>query len=212
MRNKRKGIMMAAAILGSAAIISTGFAAWVITSDTSTPATGNIDVDSVNDDRLSLDSSWKNGNTVVFGAPAEKNATNEWLKVTGDVEENMSLTLVIDPKYADDDKNGDQTGIDGSLKVSIAIDGGKTLNSEYVKLPTFEESYTVTDGAAVEIPVNFTWGDHFKVGENYLNPYNFYNDGIKTGADYGDDALDALQAIEAYADYTFTITVTFNWA
>ena len=32
MKMKRKGILLASAILGSVAIVSTGFAAWVITS------------------------------------------------------------------------------------------------------------------------------------------------------------------------------------
>ena len=82
MRNKRKGILMASAILGSAAIVSTGFAAWVITAPQEHTVEGNIQVDNVRDDRLAITHSWdaiSKGN-VYFGRPANMDIANAWLR------------------------------------------------------------------------------------------------------------------------------------
>lgn len=226
MRNKRKGILMACSILGSAAIVSTGFAAWVITAPQEQTATGNIDVDSVRDDRLTITPSWdttSNG-SVYFGAPSTMNLANAWLKNdTVRKSECMDMTLSLDLAF-NEDNGKTKADIDGTLTVDFAIDGGKTMDSTLIETPKFEASYNVVDGK-VSIPFSFKWGTYF--GENDdgttkdVNPYNFYNDGNHEANDpieqdssttWADDALSKLTTIHGYNDYSFTITVEFTWA
>ena len=55
MKNKKKSIFLASAILGSVALVSVGFASWVITSTPEPHAeTGEIVVDTVEDKRISF--------------------------------------------------------------------------------------------------------------------------------------------------------------
>ena len=211
MRNKRKGILMASAILGSAAIVSTGFAAWVITSSTTETATGNIEVDAVNDNRLSVGKSWKDSkDTIYFGAPETMNATNPWLLNKDGEKECLSVTLIIDLSFKNPGTRTDEKDIDGTLKVTSFTCSGE-LDSTLVRMPELENTtYTVTDGGAVEIPIKFQWGTKF--GSTSTNPYNYYNDGTKTGDEYGDDAYNTLTSIYDYNRLTFTLNLEFTWA
>ena len=54
MKRKNKNVWLITAVFGSLAIASTGFAAWIITGDDSTEATGNVVVETAEDQRLTL--------------------------------------------------------------------------------------------------------------------------------------------------------------
>lgn len=216
MRNKRKGILMASAILGSAAIVSTGFAAWVITSEPETTATGNIDVDTVHDDRILVNATWVDGkDDVVFGRP--ESASTGWLTNTDGPVQNLDLALSVNISLAHEDASNYETAdLDGTLTVDFVINDGKSIDPQYIVVPSYTSSYTVTDGTlSSNIPVKFSWGTYF----GGQNPYNFYNDGDKKPNDkvsqesndtWGDHAYTGLNAIQAYSEYTFTITLTFT--
>ena len=128
MRNKRKGILMATAILGSAAIVSTGFAAWVITAPSATFAEGNIEVDTVTDNRVKMTAEWasKDDGTVVFGAP-ETQAKDAWL-INNEKEEHLEHTLNITFTPSG---NGKTEDIDGTLIANIEV-GTRNSDGEFV--------------------------------------------------------------------------------
>ena len=229
MRNKRKGILMASAILGSAAIVSTGFAAWVITAPQQQTAVGNIQVDNVRDDRLTITPTWdstSNG-SVYFGAPATMDIQGAWLRNDSvGKPEVMDLDLTLNFKYNDTDNGKTTDDINGTVAVSIAVNDGKTIDASLIELPKFATSYEVVKGK-VNIPVSFKWGTYFGSTGGVTtdtNPYNFYNDGnhgandrvepnSETNKDtWADDALSKLTTIHGYNGHTFTITVDFTWA
>ena len=54
MKRKNKNVLLITALFGSLAIASTGFAAWIITGDNSTSATGNVVVETAEDQRLTV--------------------------------------------------------------------------------------------------------------------------------------------------------------
>lgn len=218
MRNKRKGILMASAILGSAAIVSTGFAAWVITAPTETSTIGNIEVDTVTDNRVTMTATWATGDgTVSFGAPANQ-AADSWLR-NDDMKEAFEHTLNV--SFAVGDK-GNIADVDGKVTATIVVGTGlgkdftadKEQTSEYFNLPTFTP-VNVSNGGTISIPVNFTWGTFF----GGQNPYDYYtaheaNDPVADGSysTWADKAVDELTDMAtALANKTFKITLAFEF-
>ena len=231
MRNKRKGILMASAILGSAAIVSTGFAAWVITTPTTASVQGNIEVDTVTDNRINMTASWETPNTgdawtVKFGATNQSNAS-AWLTNNDDSKvESITNKLNISLSWKtekDDEINGT---IKVDFKVGTIADGvftqGVNPDSTLITLPSFSAEYEVSDGVVEDIPVNFGWGSYFAdINGAAQNPYDYFNtkmpndkatnhalaDGTRTWADV---AIKALQDLDDISSQAYKITLTFD--
>lgn len=93
---KRKTLTLTLCLLSCLALIGVGFAAWIITSDTEQEIEGNISVDTVTDNRLSVETSWKDDkNAIVFGWKTGE-YTYSWLKNTDPTyAENLTVTLVV---------------------------------------------------------------------------------------------------------------------
>lgn len=96
---KRKTLTLTLCLLSCLALIGVGFAAWIITSDTEQEIEGNISVDTVTDNRLSVETSWKDDkNAIVFGWKTGE-YTYSWLKNTDPTyAENLTVTLVVNVK------------------------------------------------------------------------------------------------------------------
>ena len=195
MKLKSKGILLASAILGSVAIVSTGFAAWVITSpSTSSTATGNIQVETVTDERVTLEVSFEqsdNGN-VSFGAPSvQADYENKWLENNNGKAEDLNGNFTVTATK----KDGQEA--EGSISISIKLQKNTTPSAEQptwtdisnfetlnkdtktdgnvasatntlITLPEFEESYDLVDGSA-SVTASFDWGTAF----NNENPYDY---------------------------------------
>lgn len=221
MRNKRKGILMASAILGSAAIVSTGFAAWVITAPTETSQTGNITIDTVSDNRVKMTAEWADGDgTVVFGAP-ESQAANAWLR-NDEKKEDIKHILNLSFAWADSTKTDSLSSVDGKVTAKVEIGTGTgtdfvadaTQTSEYIVLPTISDK-EIEDGGAVTLNVDFGWGEKF----SNSNPYSYYtahgaNDYVEgnSGDTWADKAVKELKAMEtALKGKTFKITLSFTF-
>lgn len=234
MKNKRKGIVLAASILGSVAIVSTGFASWVITNSQSDSATGNITVDELNDNRVVVTAKWSEVDnvpvdTVKFASQTSNNQDNMWYTHSGE-DGVMDLTLNLSVAYKDSTKTEKPSG---TFKVSIEVGKG-TANAfvadpsgfeaankradgkHYVTLPTFStDGYTAANGTAT-VNVSFGWGDVF----GNVDPLLYYNylDANKvkqtTPQPYNDVvaemAIDDQKALDALKAYTYKITVSFN--
>lgn len=116
MKMKRKGIILASAILGSVAVVSTGFAAWVISSPTTTTETGNIQVETVTDNRTSFEVAFADGNkSVKFAAPETMDNDRAWL--TNDStkdKEDLTASFDVTVKKAN-------AAASGKVKVTLEI-------------------------------------------------------------------------------------------
>ena len=180
MRNKRKGILMASAILGSAAIVSTGFAAWVITAQESAEATGQIDVDTVSDERITLKAE-NFTQTVKFGTKAS--TSGDWLTVRGAANELLTITTTMSIE------GGEFLDATTPFSISLVETGGTAYSvaegKNYVaplsNVGVLKESLDgeecgvsiVMNSAktSADITVKFAWGSYF----GGVNPTDFYN-------------------------------------
>lgn len=229
MRNKRKGILMASAILGSAAIVSTGFAAWVISTPTTASVQGNIEVDTVTDNRVNMTANWANGAAwnVSFGAPED--ASDGWLtNVTkqGDepVLESLTNVLNIELAWSNPERTDNLSGV---IAVDFKVGGenASEFESNYIKVPTLAAQLTVTNGQVDPLDVKFGWGAAFgdKNGEA-KNPYTYFNSKTDPNAKptdsehifgnsaktWADIAYDSLVELEKLKSLTYSITLTFT--
>ena len=202
MRNKRKGIMMAAAILGSAAIISTGFAAWVVTVNDEQTATGNIVVDEVTDHTHLIEKLVDGADYDVYFGKAEKTAAYSWL--TNDAIEMEDLEAKFTVKVSNHTSANLDVKLTMPAEYSTKIDG-KSL----FKAPTLDVSEFTSEGV-VTITITFAWGEYF----NNVNPINYYNSfqnpnaDIRTGVSYAKDAIDTLRKVYELNSKQYTVTLT----
>lgn len=200
MRNKRKGILMAAAILGSAAIVSTGFAAWVVTLNNSTDVTGNIQVDAVDNQSISLSATV--ADPAIYFGPAEKsNKGGNFSWLTPDIETTCNLTAVINVNVTEGEDYC--SGFTATIKECDAsgnlIDDGpyaKAVAAKYVgELPTtYDVSYTTGETTGT-VSFTFSWGEYF----DFLNPTDFYSKYEHSAKRTGDTTYlqDALNVINS---------------
>lgn len=151
MRNKRKGILMASAILGSAAIVSTGFAAWVVSTNVTETATGNIEVDTVNDERIVFEQKptfVDSDDTISFGAPSNMKIANAWLTNNSAAAkyEDKDVTFTFKVKWTADKYNSRTEKKNIVLYYTEEINGmgsGTTFES----LNTYTPKYKASDEA-----------------------------------------------------------------
>lgn len=213
MRNKRKGIMMAAAILGSAAIISTGFAAWVITTEGTETAGGNVEVDTVQDRTHNITVTNKEDMTVAYGFKKPATTTYSWLSVENGIAEDFEVKFefeVTNPETCDFN--------DVTVVIEDTTDEAfkNALDKGYVAKPKVEivKSADFTSSGKASLSFTFGWGEYFdkdgqaddNVADN-LNPYEFFNnkkysDEAPSGEIWAKEALNVLQAIEAFESET----------
>lgn len=220
MRNKRKGILMACSILGSAAIVSTGFAAWVITIEDTEVATGNIQVDTV-EDKSHIITVVESELTVAYGYDADaETINNAWLTysetngVTEDFETEYSFT-VTNPESCDfETVSITYTGSESAIAAYEAA-----ITAGYIAAPTVNlvksQSFD-TDGSA-SLVFTFGWGDYFKVGNENVNPYVFFNsktatavvggEGTNKDRTWVEEAYTVLTALAAADEVGFQVTL-----
>lgn len=239
MKMKRKGILLASAILGSVAIVSTGFAAWVITSpSTSTTAQGNIKVENVEDERVTLTATFEQSDSgnVSFGAPASQTAyANKWLENREGTAEDLNANFTLTAKKKDG------SNAEGTITVAVKIQRNTTPDAEatwtdistdsfntankdtkttanvatdtktLITLPVFEDSYTLNNGK-VDVTATFDWGTAFG-GDN---PYDYYNAMTIAEEDFDNVANSALYNLgkldELLENTRFVFTVKYTAA
>lgn len=229
---KIKKLSLGLMVLAFVALTSVGFAAWVITGDAEASDNGQIQVEQAIDARIQMTAEIKNDEVIIFGTgeAGTADASKIWLTNTDVPAEKLSVTLVLTiTNWATVDANIDW--FEGSVSVASAaydlaqkrlVDekGEGTEDDVYEnllgELPSaeFDKGDFAGDGV-YEITLTFTWGDAFKVDSANLNPYTYYNDGTKTSADYGDEALarlnhiyQHLQPVAEDQKQTYTVTVT----
>lgn len=141
---KKKLTITIASILSVIVIIGVGFAAWVITNPkVEDTADGSISVETVTDKSYTLTAEIA-GEAISFGAPAEMNTANAWLKTEGGNSENLEATLTLTLNYNNFADVGVITFKMETLKDATTDNTFETLvNGGYIVNPTI--SYKATD-------------------------------------------------------------------
>ena len=90
--SKSKSLTLGIAILSSAAIVSTGFAAWVITGGAEASVSGTITADTVenHEHTIKFENDATNLGSIFFGAPTNPTGTPNWLGANGTEKESPS--------------------------------------------------------------------------------------------------------------------------
>lgn len=214
---KRNIIVFGLMLFMGIALISTGFATWVLSQDTTLEQGGNVEVGIVEDNALEIaDIKYY---TVYEGADSENNkeikpeelayyfeptADDNQGRVKareGDHTEQMTLYIVgkVSPMNFIDDFNVSLTFGDDAQTAQVMA----AVNQKYIVLPecaaeggvnimedgVIKDTATIKEDGTFVIKVSFEWGEYF----NYQNP-GIYYDNDATGKTVGyNDMKGALQ-------------------
>lgn len=202
---KRKNILLAASLFGSVAIVSTGFAAWVITGNATQTAQGTVTVDTVKDERYSFTASVAEDEKIQFGTDNSYSVkSSDWLKNNAPVVEDDLKAVVNITNF----KKGDvATSIsDKNLEATLSIqDSGKntvltTLKSQgYL---SYGFAITSTEAGVGTVTLTFNWGSALG-GKNpieYFNTtYATYDTELTNPVTVGETALTTSNTAADYA-------------
>ena len=231
-KTRSKMIAASIAILSSAAVVSTGFAAWVISGGESKEVGGTITADAVTNSYHTIkgDITWGTGEkagSIAFGAPAKMENADAWLKNT-----NKPLTEKLEAvaTFTVENVNETDTGLIESVTMVEADGGNKyaaisdtAIKDGYVcALPTYKEGSTSTTDAGIYLEagerkndntvtytmtVRFAWGKYFNSNGTPVNPYIFFNAKEKNSSNIS-EATNVLNSIYGLNSVGFKITVT----
>lgn len=220
---KRKTLTIAISIFALIAIVSVGFASWVITrQDQTKNAEGNITVETIDSGSLILLDSVKVSNNIVFGSPTNSNEAGKWLTSNADVHEQLfaTITIITSAKPDDNEKfkvsanattNADNynAAVTANYIQSIKIISAESNDYSAAAITEISGSSfkEIVDGDnkgkyEANFKVAFAWGSKF----DEKNPYTYYNS--KTYSDYASDASTTLQDLYSKLDgVKYTVTV-----
>ena len=226
--SKKSGIIAAVVGLSAVSLVSVGFASWIISAGDSATIEGTIQVDTVEDHRFNIlnKSALQSQNcNVVFGHPSAMEAENEWLKANGTKVENLEFSFDV---YVEN-----MNATVGSVSATLDYAGtGSTYTANKnayeaqddthghkviadLPTPTYSEKTQNTDSESayhnkwyVTVTIKFGWGSYFTLDDEPVNPYLFYNDGTKTAADNGDDAVQKLGYVALAGNVNYKLTIT----
>lgn len=206
---KRKKIAFAAVILGGVALVSSGFAAWVLSANAEKESTGVTTVGTVKDNSLAMNIKLQ---YLVYSGK-EGNITETWTDQTpASGEEIAKGTFDFDPTYKDVRKPGQRVYNDGKLFERLTLRYVVTVSSKT------NNSFDKLNVKMVE-----TSGEKVKnaVGKDYVIAPDCYtaDDGVTISADatsdpkFVKDDKTETGATEAAKICTWTINydVSFKW-
>lgn len=210
---KRRTLTLMICLLSVLSLVSVGFASWIITANDTEDVTGNIQIETVDDNRVFIVESTtgagiKASNDIVFGAPETMSNDDAWLTADGTKKEALTATITFKVVDADDAVVADD---DVTVTANIEIVGGTTF-AALVSAGYIEAAPTVTParvGDVYTITVTLNWGSLW--GND--NPYDFYNghdvnDEITSGVTYGDHAAEHIDAFAALNTLQYKVTIT----
>ena len=228
-KNRSKMIAASIAILSSAAVVSTGFAAWVISGGDTKEATGTITADTVSDTSHTLSAvTWDNGGKISFGAP--ENATGgKFLNYSGEVKEQLVATGTFTVSNL---ATGWSVGklfdtADFGVKEVIPENGTAKYPSDGVyvcALPTYKEGAVNTKqpGVYIEADAGTTAGTQAETGKfklsvvfgwgsktGNLNPFTYYEK-KDNNATNRSEAKAVIDEVFKLNGCSFSITIKTN--
>lgn len=217
---KRKTLTLAISVFALLAIISVGFASWVISRpNQANPVQGSIVVEDVQDKSLGITYEWVTDSTgaiklntdpvIVFGKPATVDTeTAKWLNNTDIAEENLNAYLKISVSNA---ANLDNQNIKVNFE-AVVPDGNTTFaTSKDTSFVLPASLYNLTkddfDGkSSYVVTLKFNWGSDF-------NNHNPIGASSKWAGGYTEakaaEASTALHALyTALNGVTYKVTIT----
>lgn len=241
---KRKTLTLCLSLLACISLIGVGFAAWVISGGDSQEASGNITVDTVTDGRFTIEKPTIS-EKIYYGMDLQAEASDstpwlnnnnksadEKLEITFDVTVVAKSVITLAEGVENTDQNK-KAAWEAAAEVTAsinAIESAAWLTAKEanvvadpivsVALKEVTSSADGITGATYTVTVTAKWGDTFKVGDVNVNPYVFYNDGIKdvnnaegltTTNDiktWGDHAAHYLGLVEALANTSYTVKIS----
>lgn len=234
---KRKTLSLTLCLLTCLALIGVGFAAWLITYDSSVEKTGNITVETVNTRTYQIVVEAVTSE-IRFTAPSTMSAPNQWL--TSDADKGSEQLEAVFTVYVNITDNG--------AKEKVQVNYPRQSGENNSSLPTITDTFAIIDtvesngawatavsnnvvaqltvdnvtwaenktGSEVSgfqytytVKVKGAWGSHFDGN----NPYTFYNSkpSANTKVSAAEDALTWGQDAKKYLDYVAAIEpVTFK--
>lgn len=229
----KKNLVMFTSVFASLAILSTGFAAWVISGGETNDKTtfGDVVIETVTDNRHKMtitpaDGEITNAGTIVFGRlKTQDNEESAWLKsdASDSVEKlstffKVTVTNAATANVADiftvhtlEETKGVyatafKAGYVGELPtVEFVADASDTAG----KAEQFVADKTTATSGVVYIRLKFSWGEHF----GNTNPYTYYNakgidDKVDGDTTAGDDAVKSLTEVAKLKGAQFKLTLT----
>lgn len=227
----KKNLVMFTSVFASLAILSTGFAAWVVSGgETKEETIGDVVIDTVQDNRHKMtitvdDGEITHAGKIVFGRPETQNNASAWLKsdASDSVEKlstffKVTVTNAANANVADiftvhtlEETTGAYAtaagaGYVGKLPdVEFVADASETAE----KVTKFTADSTTEKSGVVYIRLKFSWGTHF----GNTNPYIYYNakgidDKVVGDTTAGDDAVKSLTEVAKLKDAQFKLTLT----
>lgn len=180
---KRKIILFGVFVFMSIALISTGFAAWVMSADDKVENDGNVDVGLVNDSTIDIvldDLEGIEAFSFLFEpAPGDVKAEGNRVhleEVTDGVapSENLKLTIT---GHITNPGNLKENGL--TILLTLPVGMQKAVELNYIVLPdcVVETPVTVEEDGSFEYTIEIKWGSAFKG----MNP-SLYFDEDETGA------------------------------
>ncbi len=229
-KTRSKMIAASIAILSSAAVVSTGFAAWVISGGDTELANGTIEAGEVSSKAhtLSAITFQEHSNKISFGAPKNKNdlsKPDDWLQNNA-ANENLIASATFTVSNVDEKPtdlttlfNADDCKFEETTATKVYVKTSNAVKNGYVgAFPTWKLDQQYTDQTApgvylqlgelkektlsVTLKVVFAWGSTF----NSQNPFVFFNAQKKTSS-LESQASTALTAIRELDNATFKVTV-----
>ncbi len=183
---KRKAIIFGVMIFMSIALISTGFAAWIISTNAKDSQTGNIEVGVVTEKNIKIENvTFKDGKKSFIFEPKESDTTG---RVRNDGSNFESLSVTIEGTI-------ENVGFLDVLTITLTLpETMKTAASatkNYIVLPecasSAQEVTVDRTTGAFSYTITFKWGSAFKD----QNPGEYYDndDSVKGGASVSDEDM-----------------------
>ena len=208
----KKKIVYATMIMSTIALLSTGFAAWVITGNGSVEKTGNIAVDTVsNESRIITDFSWNNVDenkspTIRYGMPQlteEQKIDGAWFENDGENGfENLEISATFKVSNISEEISEGGVPTYANIFESIVIEIG-TLNDEgefVVDVDNSDYQTAYTQGLVTTLPAY-----------NPTNPTEYSKFTADSGNGTEQEKSTYVGIKLSYSDGTFTISVKFGW-
>lgn len=225
--SKAKSLTFGIAILSSAAIVSTGFAAWVITGGAEASVSGTITADTIdNHEHTIVFASGTNLGSIFFGTPNEKPSTTySWLSTGDTPTEDLSIETTFTVAHVSETLANTEASIKNIIDIEnttsktrfeeVEPSEGDTkyqalADKDYLAdLPAIKLG---GDGTSVGVHITFAGKDtkntatfNLKIvfgwgsyfGDTNPNPYSFYNSKPKNGFVSGTSGTTWKQDAEA---------------
>ncbi len=212
MKKSKKLIMLVGMLFGSVALVSAGFAAWVIGgNEVSKEVDGNIKADTVTDSTIGIEAKMIDGN-ICFGWKKES-TTYDWLsnsdEETGNYAEDLEAKFTIKVTNKDNldkitltfaSETGNWTqAVSGGLVTEPTYTWAGGTGSEISKGAATE----LVEGDTITVTMTFGWGSLF----DGKNPMKYFNDLEETSENI-ENAKTRLGNLQTYlGSATFKVTV-----